>query len=111
MSIFDILISQCDKQAEKLCLIEMDDSFLEEVNIFDSYFCQLRQMIESKTDFTEAERQCIDTLLQKMNAFTCRMEESMDRIRSEIQSVKRSHSVRKYMLPTYQEPFRIDKTY
>lgn len=47
MNEFDILLQQCEKQAEKLCSIEIDDGYVYEIDIFNNYFFQLKQIIDA----------------------------------------------------------------
>ena len=50
MSTFDIILKQCEVQAEKLCSIEIDEKYLNEIDIFNNYFSQLKQVIESEKE-------------------------------------------------------------
>ena len=45
MSTFDIMLKQCEVQAEKLCSIDIDEKYLNEIDIFNNYFSQLKQII------------------------------------------------------------------
>ncbi len=73
MSAFDIILSQCEKQASKLCCMDINDKYINEVDIFNNYFSQLKQVIESEKITCTKDK--VDNLLNLLTIFISRLEQ------------------------------------
>lgn len=74
---FQIMLKQCEKQAKKLAETQISPIFFNELDIFDNYFDQLKQIIENKTcNFHEDDltnlRKYIDIFKEKLETEKCK---------------------------------------
>ncbi len=109
MSNFDIMLNQCELQAEKLCLIEIDEKYFNEVDIFTNYFFQLQQIIENEGKDKAKNR--VRKLSELMDIFIKRIEEEKKSIKTEIGNVNRNKNMVGYGAVKYQTSHRINRVY
>lgn len=109
MTSFDIMLQQCEKQAEKLCTIEIDEKYCDEVDVFTSYFEQLKQIIENNN--IENINKRVEKLLSLLNTFTARMESEKNIILAKTESINKNKSMLHYGTSKCQTSFRINRRY
>lgn len=79
-----VLLDQCEKQADKILKMKVDDAFMAELDIFDSYFSQLQQIMDEKKASENAAR--LDSLRLLIERFRLKMENAMTATMNEIKS-------------------------
>lgn len=109
MSSFDIMLQQCEKQAEKLCAIDIDEKYCDEVDIFTNYFEQLKQIIEK--DQIENVSNRVEKLLSLLNTFMARMESEKNVIAAKVENINKNKSMLRYGASKYTTSFRINRRY
>ena len=103
------MLHQCEKQAKRLCTIDIDDNYCNEVDIFDNYFSQLKQIIEKEGRNNFQNR--VNNLLELMNKFISRMETSKNRIEQEACTIQKNKNMKHYGQDKHISSFRINGRY
>lgn len=109
MSDFDIMLQQCEKQAEKLCNIEINEEYMNEIDIFNNYFSQLKQIIEHNNN--ENTRNSVKKLLCLLQTFIKRIESEQDAIKSKINTLNKNKNMVGYGAVKHQFAHRINRRY
>ncbi len=109
MSTFDIILKQCEVQAEKLCSINIDEKYLNEIDIFNNYFSQLKQIIESEKENQEKEK--VKKLADLLQTFIKRIEEEQAATKNKINTLNRNKNMVGYGAVKYQFAHRINRRY
>lgn len=109
MKPFEIMLRQCENQAEKLCAIPLDENYIREADIFDNYFMQLKQIIEKEKENNIKEK--VKKLLSLMNIFIERMVKEKTNLQNKANNIKRNRSMLGYGKERYQTAFRINRRY
>ncbi len=91
MSAFEIMLNQCEKQAEKLCSINIDDDYINEIDIFNNYFIQLQQIIESDTSLHDKNK--VANLLELLNNIIKRVQENQNVSAAYIDNLKKNKNM------------------
>lgn len=79
-----IILDQCEKQADKLLKIKVDDAFMAELDVFDSYFSQLQQIMDEKKAKENSER--LKNLRLLIERFKKKVENAMEATMKEIKN-------------------------
>lgn len=109
MSAFDIILQQCETQAEKLCFIKIDDTYTNEIDIFNNYFSQLKQIIEhDKSSHTEKK---IRRLSELLKTFIKRIENEQAATKEKINNLNKNRSMVGYGAVKYQFAHRINRRF
>lgn len=109
MSAFDIILQQCEAQAEKLCFIEMDNKYTDEIDIFNNYFAQLKQIIEHNK-LCEPEKK-ISRLSELLQIFIKRIQDEQAATKEKINNLNKNRSMVGYGAVKYQFAHRINRRY
>ena len=109
MSTFDIILKQCEVQAEKLCSINIDEKYLNEIDIFNNYFSQLKQIIESEKENQAKEK--VKKLADLLQIFIKRIEEEQAATKNKINTLNRNKNMVGYGAVKYQFAHRINRRY
>ena len=109
MSEFDILLHQCEKQAEKLCSIEIDDSYLFEIDVFNNYFSQLQQIIDANEERNVKEK--IANLLSLINNMVERIQANQQETSARINDLLKNKNMVGYGAVKHQFANRINRRY
>ncbi len=109
MSEFDILLHQCEKQAEKLCSIEIDDSYLFEIDVFNNYFSQLQQIIDANEERNVKEK--IANLLSLINNMVERIQANQQETSARINDLLKNKNMVGYGAVKHQFAHRINRRY
>ncbi|HIZ89609.1 MAG: hypothetical protein MSA07_08235 [Mucispirillum sp.] len=109
MSTFDIMLKQCEVQAEKLCSIDIDEKYLNEIDIFNNYFSQLKQIIESEKENHAKEK--VKKLADLLQTFIKRIEEEQAATKNKINTLNRNKNMVGYGAVKYQFAHRINRRY
>lgn len=109
MSTFDIILKQCEVQAEKLCSINIDEKYLNEIDIFNNYFSQLKQIIESEKENQAKEK--VKKLADLLQTFIKRIEEEQAATKNKINTLNRNKNMVGYGAVKYQFAHRINRRY
>ena len=109
MSTFDIILKQCEVQAEKLCSINIDEKYLNEIDIFNNYFSQLKQIIESEKENQAKEK--VKKLTDLLQTFIKRIEEEQAATKNKINTLNRNKNMVGYGAVKYQFAHRINRRY
>lgn len=109
MSSFDIMLQQCEKQAEKLCVIDIDEKYCDEVDIFNNYFEQLKQIIESNS--IDDINKKVENLLSLLNTFMARMESEKKILAAKTENINKNRNMLSYGTSKCQTSFRINRRY
>lgn len=109
MSSFDIMLQQCEAQAEKLCFIDIDDKYIDEIDIFNNYFNQLKQIIE-RNGICQAEKR-ISRLYELLSAFIKRIENTQTATKIKIDSLNKNRNMLGYGAVKYQFAHRINRRF
>ena len=109
MSEFDILLHQCEKQAEKLCSIEIDDSYLFEIDVFNNYFSQLQQIIDANEERNVNEK--IANLLSLINNMVERIQANQQETSAHINDLLKNKNMVGYGAVKHQFAHRINRRY
>lgn len=109
MSEFDILLHQCEKQAEKLCSIEIDDSYLFEIDVFNNYFSQLKQIIDANEERNVKEK--IANLLGLINSMVERIQANQQETSVRINDLLKNKNMVGYGAVKHQFAHRINRRY
>ncbi len=109
MSAFDIILQQCENQAEKLCFIDIDDKYTNEIDIFNNYFNQLKQIITQDTT-CQAEKK-VSKLSDLLNTFIKRIESEQNSTKIKINNLNKNKNMVGYGAVKYQFAHRINRRY
>lgn len=109
MSTFDIILKQCEVQAEKLCSIDIDEKYINEIDIFNNYFSQLKQVIECEKN-TQA-RDKVKKLADLLQTFIKRIEEEQAATKNKIDNINKNKNMVGYGAVKYQFAHRINRRY
>ncbi len=109
MNTFDIILKQCEVQAEKLCSINIDEKYLNEIDIFNNYFSQLKQIIESEKENQAKEK--VKKLADLLQTFIKRIEEEQAATKNKINTLNRNKNMVGYGAVKYQFAHRINRRY
>ena len=109
MSTFDIILKQCEVQAEKLCSIEIDEKYLNEIDIFNNYFSQLKQVIESEKENQAKDK--VKKLADLLQTFIKRIEEEQAATKNKIDNINKNKNMVGYGAVKYQFAHRINRRY
>lgn len=109
MSAFDIILQQCEAQAEKLCFIEIDDKYSNEIDIFNNYFVQLKQIIEHDKS-CNAEKK-VGRLSDLLKTFIKRIENEQAAVQEQINNLNKNKSMVGYGAVKYQFAHRINRRF
>lgn len=109
MSTFDIILKQCEVQAEKLCSIEIDEKYLNEIDIFNNYFSQLKQVIESEKENQAKDK--VKKLADLLQTFIKRIEEEQAATKNKIDNINKNRNMVGYGAVKYQFAHRINRRY
>ncbi len=91
MSAFNVMLNQCEKQAEKLCSIEINEDYIREIDIFNSYFTQLQQIINNDSPVNVESK--VNSLRITLNTVIERIQENQIKIASHINSLKKNQKM------------------
>ncbi len=91
MSAFDVMLHQCEKQAEKLCSINIDDNYVVEIDIFSSYFSQLQQVIDNENPINAEDK--VSNLLNMLNTIIARVQENQISLANQIDGMKKNKNI------------------
>lgn len=103
------IINQCENQIKKLLKLKFDDNFMSEIDVFDNYFNQLKQVINNenihyyKTD--------IDNLNRLMEQFKIKLETRMNNIMTEIKNTEIKKRSIGYGYQQINEALKFDKRF
>lgn len=109
MNEFDILLQQCEKQAEKLCSIEIDDEYISEIDVFNNYFGQLKQIIDAGEKQQMKEK--VNHLLNLMNSIIERIQQNQQDTSSRINNLLKNKNMVGYGAVKHQFAHRINRRY
>lgn len=109
MSAFDVILQQCEMQAEKLCFIEMDDKYTDEIDIFNNYFVQLKQIIEHDK-LCELEKK-VGKLSELLQTFIKRIQDEQAATQEKINNLNKNRNMVGYGAVKYQFAHRINRRY
>lgn len=109
MSAFDIILQQCETQAEKLCFIEMDDKYINEIDVFNNYFIQLKQIIEYDKS-CHAEKK-VGRLSKLLKTFIKRIEDEQAATKDKINNLNKNRNMVGYGAVKYQFAHRINRRF
>lgn len=109
MSTFDIILKQCEVQAEKLCSIDIDEKYLNEIDVFNNYFSQLKQIIESEKENQAKEK--VKKLADLLQTFIKRIEEEQAATKNKINTLNINKNMVGYGAVKYQFAHRINRRY
>lgn len=109
MSSFDIMLQQCELQAEKLCFIDIDDKYIDEIDIFNNYFSQLEQVIKHD-NICQAEKK-IGKLSELLKTFIKRIENAQAVVKTEIDNLNKNRNMVGYGAVRYQFAHRINRRF
>ena len=109
MSAFDIMLQQCETQAEKLCFIKIDDNYTNEIDIFNNYFSQLKQIIEHDKS-CQAEKK-VSKLTKLLKDFIKRIENEQAEKKKKINNLNKNRSMVCYGAVKYQFAHRINRRF
>lgn len=109
MNEFDILLQQCEKQAEKLCSIEIDDEYISEIDVFNNYFGQLKQIIDAGEKQQMKEK--VNHLLSLMNSIIERIQHNQQDTSSRINNLLKNKNMVGYGAVKHQFAHRINRRY
>lgn len=109
MNEFDILLQQCEKQAEKLCSIEIDDEYISEIDVFNNYFGQLKQIIDAGERQQMKEK--VNHLLSLMNSIIERIQQNQQDTSSRINNLLKNKNMVGYGAVKHQFAHRINRRY
>lgn len=109
MNEFDILLQQCEKQAEKLCSIEIDDEYISEIDVFNNYFGQLKQIIDAGEKQQMKEK--VNHLLSLMNSIIERIQQNQQDTSSRINNLLKNKNMVGYGAVKHQFAHRINRRY
>lgn len=109
MSAFDIILQQCETQAEKLCFIEIDDKYTNEIDIFNNYFTQLKQIIE-QDKLCNADKK-VGKLSELLKTFIKRIQDEQTATKEKINTLNKNRNMVGYGAVKYQFAHRINRRY
>lgn len=109
MSAFDIILQQCENQAEKLCFIEIDDKYTNEIDIFNNYFTQLKQIIE-QDKLCNADKK-VGKLSELLKTFIKRIQDEQTATKEKINNLNKNRNMVGYGAVKYQFAHRINRRY
>ena len=109
MSTFDIILKQCEVQAEKLCYIDIDEKYLNEIDIFNNYFSQLKQVIESEKENQAKDK--VKKLADLLQTFIKRIEAEQAATKNKIDNINKNKNMVGYGAVKYQFAHRINRRY
>lgn len=109
MSAFDVILQQCETQAEKLCFIEMDDKYTNEIDIFNNYFTQLKQIIE-QDKLCNADKK-VGKLSELLKTFIKRIQDEQTATKEKINTLNKNRNMVGYGAVKYQFAHRINRRY
>ena len=109
MSAFDVILQQCETQAEKLCFIEIDDKYTNEIDIFNNYFTQLKQIIE-QDKLCNADKK-VGKLSELLKTFIKRIQDEQTATKEKINTLNKNRSMVGYGAVKYQFAHRINRRY
>ena len=109
MSTFDIILRQCEVQAEKLCSIDIDEKYINEIDVFNNYFSQLKQIIEYEQSNQAKDK--VKKLADLLQTFIKRIEEEQAATKNKINTLKRNRNMVGYGAVKYQFAHRINRRY
>lgn len=110
MSDFDILLRQCELQAEKLCAINIDEKYINEIDIFNNYFSQLKQIIENENNNNQTKDK-VKNLADLLQTFIKRIEEEQTATKEKINNLNKNRNMVGYGAVKYQFAHRINRRY
>ena len=109
MSAFDIILQQCETQAEKLCFIEIDDKYTNEIDIFNNYFTQLKQIIE-QDKLCNADKK-VGKLSELLKTFIKRIQDEQTATKEKINTLNKNRNMVGYGAVKHQFAHRINRRY
>lgn len=109
MSTFDIILRQCEMQAEKLCSINIDEKYLNEIDVFNNYFSQLKQIIEYEKNNQAKDK--VKKLADLLQTFIKRIEDEQAATKTKIDNINRNRNMVGYGAVKYQFAHRINRRY
>lgn len=98
---FKIMLSQCEKQAKKLASAEISDEFFAELDTFDSYFDQLKQIIENNS--ISPDEKDMANLKKYIEIFTVSLEKHKDIVLQQAKNAGKTETVRNYGISSAHE--------
>lgn len=101
------IIEQCIQQVEKLLKIKIDDKFMSEIDIFDNYFNQLKQVLNE--DNIKEYKSDVDSLNLLMERFKIKLETAMNNIKNEIRNTESKKRSIGYGYHQINEALKFDK--
>lgn len=105
---FQIMLKQCEKQAKKLAETPISPFFFDELDIFNNYFDQLKQIIENKT--TSVNEESLINLKKYIHQFINKLETEKDKTLEEARNAGKNEKIRNYGLSSSHEgALRFDK--
>lgn len=91
---FKIMLSQCEKQAKKLASTDISDAFFTDLDVFDSYFDQLKQIIQNDNK-TPDEKDMVN--LQKyIEIFTEKLTKHKEAALQQARNAGKTETIRHY---------------
>lgn len=109
MNEFDILLQQCEKQAEKLCSIEIDDGYIYELDVFNNYFFQLQQIIDAGQQ--EQMKTKVSRLICLINSLVERIQQNQKDTSARINNIIKNKNMVGYGAVKHQFAHRINRRY
>ena len=111
MDSFNIIFNQCMKHINKLSQMEdVNEEFLNEVDIFQNNFSQLQQIIDNN-GINEEYNKKIQELIEKINLSKNKILLSQNKINSEINKLKTNKITLNYGTKDPRGTYRINRRY
>ncbi len=101
------LINQCENKIDKLLKIKIDDVFMNELDIFDNYFNQLKQVLNHKN--ASLYKKELDNLQLQMNRLKEKIENTMKYTMIEIKNTEKKKKLIGYGSNAVSEAIKFDK--
>ena len=102
-----LILEQCEKQADKLLRIEVDDTFMKEHDIFSTYFEQLKQVINEKNSMEYRKR--LDNLHLILKRLEIKLKNAMSKTMAEIKNTETKKRSIGYGYQQISEAIKFDK--
>lgn len=109
MNEFDILLHQCEKQAKKLCSMEIDETYVDEIDIFNNYFSQLKQIIDANEQ--QQMKVKVNNLLTLLNILIDRIKQNQLDTSNRINNLMKNKNMVSYGAVKHQFAHRINRRY
>ena len=102
-----VILDQCRKQAEKLIQIKVDDTFMKELDVFDTYFNQLKQVLNEQN--AQEYKDHINKLQPLMERFKTKLENAKEATMKEIKNTETKKRSIGYGTQIASEAIKFDK--